>query len=99
MNNDRRYVGVWRGGSDRHYLWNVDSWEKLVAKWKELAPRNYRLIDIDIRRSGGKTHYTGVWREGSDGYALWHSRTWENMVAKWKELGAENMRLVNLAIP
>jgi Subtilase family/Bacterial tandem repeat domain 1 len=92
------YTGVWRAGTDAHYLWvNVD-WNNFVAKWQELAGQNLRLVDLEIDQFGSETRYSGVWRAGNDPYYLWVNASWDSFVAKWQELSAQNLRLIDLEI-
>ena len=43
-----KYAGVWRQGSDGHYLWAGVDWENFTSKWKELAKQNLRLTSLEI---------------------------------------------------
>ena len=47
IDGNRKYAGVWRGGSDGYYLWSGVHWDSIVAKWQELAAQNLRLIDLE----------------------------------------------------
>ena len=91
----RKWGGVWRHGTDGHYLWVGVDWKAFEAKWKELGKQNLRLIDVEPYVDGGKVKWAGVWREGSDGYYLWVEQ-WPSFEAKWKELSKQNLRLVDI---
>jgi hypothetical protein len=40
------YAGVWRAGSDAHYLWAGVDWNNFQAKWNELSNQNLRLTKL-----------------------------------------------------
>ena len=92
----RRYIGVWREGTDGYYLWAGVDWKSFTAKWKELGKQNLRLIDIETYTENGQRLYTGVWRGGSDGYYLWAGVDWDSFSEKWEELADQNLRLVDV---
>jgi hypothetical protein len=46
--SERLYIGVWRGGSDSHYLWSGVDWENFVSKWAENGQNDLQLIDFEI---------------------------------------------------
>ena len=92
------YAGVWRAGSDAHYLWVDADWLHFEAKWKALSEQSLRLVSLSTYSVEGTTQFAGVWREGSDGYALWVGATWEEFVAKWQAFAEQSLRLVDLAI-
>lgn len=92
------YSGVWRGGTDAHYLWVNASWNSFVAKWQELAAKNLRLHDLKITREGGVERFHGVWRAGTGGHYLWVNASWASFLAKFNELSAQNLRLVDLEV-
>lgn len=94
----QEYLGIWRAGNDSYALYRFNSWEEFTAKWKEVAAKNQRLVDVEVVKNGNALQYTGVWRSGQDGYALNQFTNWNDFVAKWKELGAKNLRLVDLEI-
>lgn len=95
---DQTYSGVWRQGSDPYYLWVNASWNSFVAKWQELAPKNLRLVDLKITRTGADERFHGVWRGGTGGYYLWVNADWNSFVAKWQQLGSQNLRLVDIEV-
>jgi hypothetical protein len=37
----RLFTGVWRAGSDAHYLWAGVEWNDFVKKWEELSDQNF----------------------------------------------------------
>jgi C1A family cysteine protease len=90
------YSGVWRAGSDAHYLWVNASWSNFNAKWQQLSAQNLRLVDLKSYRVGGNRLWAGVWRAGSDAHYLWVNANWANFVAKWQQLSAQNLRLTVL---
>ena len=95
---EQTYSGVWRQGTDAHYLWVNASWDSFVAKWQELAGQNLRLVDLKITREAGSDRFHGVWRQGTGGYYLWVNASWDSFVAKWQELAGQNLRLVDLEV-
>ena len=92
------YVGAWRKGSDGYALYKYNNWTSFTNKWKDLADRNLRLVDIEVETIGNRTHYLGVWRKGSDGYALYRYNNWTSFTNKWKELAGKNLRLVDMEV-
>jgi hypothetical protein len=91
------YVGIWRAGDDRYYLWHVNSWAAFVEKWKELGKARMRLTNLETFMVGGSRRYVGVWREGRDAYYLWRATGWKAFTDKWAELAEKNLRLVDVA--
>jgi hypothetical protein len=87
------WSGVWRSGSDGHYLWVNASLDNFIAKWQELSAQNLRLVDLENITVGGQQRWSGVWRSGTGGHFLWVNADWNNFVAKWQELSAQNLRL------
>jgi hypothetical protein len=92
------YTGVWRQGSDAHYLWVNASWSSFNAKWQELGPQNLRLVDMKITRENGVERYHGVWRQGTGGYYLWVNADQNSFVTKWQQLAAQGLRLVDIEV-
>jgi C1A family cysteine protease len=90
------FSGVWRAGSDAHYVWVNASWDSFRAKWEELSKQNLRLVDLDVYTIGGNTVWAGVWRAGSDAHYVWVNASWDNFRAKWEELSKQNLRLTVL---
>jgi hypothetical protein len=98
MSTGASYAGVWRAGTDAHFLWAGTSWANFEAKWKEVSQQNLRLVDLKVSTVGGSTRYSGVWRAGSDPHYLWVGVDWPSFNAKWEELSAQNLRLTNLEV-
>jgi len=92
------YTGVWRQGSDAHYLWVNSSWNNFVAKWQQLAQQNLRLVDMKITRENGVERFHGVWRQGTGGYYLWVNANQADFVAKWQQLAAQGLRLLDIEV-
>jgi len=92
------YTGVWRQGTDAHYLWVNASWNSFVAKWQQLAPQNLRLVDLKITREAGVERFHGAWRQGSGGHYLWVNASQQSFVTKWQQLAAQGLRLVDLEV-
>jgi hypothetical protein len=93
---DEPYVGVWRAGDDRYYLWHVSGWAAFVDKWKQLGKARMRLTNLESFATGGHRHFVGVWREGRDPYYLWRASGWKAFTDKWDELARKNLRLVDV---
>ncbi len=70
-NGKRVYSGVWEPGSGKHALYRYSSWSSFVAKWQELNPKGYRLVDVERVKHGNAFWYYGVWRAGTDKYGLY----------------------------
>jgi hypothetical protein len=79
-----KYAGVWRAGSDAHFLWSGVDFGSFKSKWEELSKQNLRLVDLEIYQEGA-TKFTGVWRAGSDAHYLWVGADWESFAGKWYE--------------
>lgn len=92
------YTGVWRAGSDNHYLWANANWNSFRSKWDELSREDLRLADMNIHQVAGELRYTGVWRAGSGRHYLWVNTSWDNFRAKWQELAQQNLRLTVLKV-
>ena len=91
------FSGIWRAGSDGHYLWVNSSWSDFSAKWSTLSSQGLRLVDLDSYVStGGSQLWAGVWRAGNDGHYLWVNAEWSSLVAKWQALAAQGLRLTVL---
>ena len=91
----RRYSGVWRAGTDGHYLWVGVDWNNFQAKWTQLSNQGLRLTVLRTYVDGNTVRYAGVWRAGTDGHYLWAGVDWNNFNAKWEELSKQNLRLVS----
>ncbi len=92
------YTGVWRQGTDAHYLWVNASWTSFVTKWQELTAQSLRLHSFKITRDNGNERFHGVFRAGQGGHYLWVNADQVSFVAKWQELAAQGLRLVNLEV-
>lgn len=90
------YAGVFRGGTDGHYLWVGATWPSFVAKWQQLSNQGLRLIDFETDVVAGARRFTGVWRAGNDAHYLWVGVTWPSFVQKWSELSRAGLRLIDL---
>ena len=91
-----KYAGVYGAGNWGHYLYAGLTQAAFNAKWTELGGQGYRLVDVEVYKSGGSTFYAGVWKYGTGGYALWHAGSWTNFTNKWAELSGQGLRLVDL---
>jgi hypothetical protein len=72
------YLGVFRhkqGASGDGGLLAGLSWQELVAKRKEFAPRAY-LSDVETYMDGGTRKFAGVWRPGRGNGALYLMDDW-----------------------
>ncbi|MEI6408035.1 MAG: peptidoglycan DD-metalloendopeptidase family protein [Bacteroidota bacterium] len=95
-NGNLKYAGVYGAGNWGHYLIAGLSQSAFNAKWNEYGAQGYRLVDIEVYKSGGATLYAGVFKAGSGNYALWHAGNWSSFTTKWNELSAQGYRLVDL---
>ncbi|MCH9651210.1 MAG: beta-lactamase family protein [Deltaproteobacteria bacterium] len=64
-NGTYRYVGVWRGGSNRRALYRYTTWTAFKRKWAQLAERGYSLLDLEV----AQRNTSGAWYVGSFGPA------------------------------
>jgi hypothetical protein len=87
------YSGVWRGGSEGHYLWANAGWDNFKAKWQELSGAGLRLVDVETYQGNGPRLWAGAWRAGTDAHYLWVNAPWDNFKAKWQELSNQGLRL------
>src|SRR5215217_438923 len=83
------YSGVWRGGSEGHYLWANAGWDNFKAKWQELSGAGLRLVDVETYQGNGPRLWAGAWRAGTDAHYLWVNAPWDNFKAKWQELSGQ----------
>jgi Bacterial tandem repeat domain 1 len=96
-NAKRVYVGVFRTGTDGHFLWADADSNGLVAKWKELSHKGFRLIDLTTYHDGGQPLYGAVFRAGNDGYAL-YGANWNDFNANWKTAATQGLRLLKAGV-
>ena len=66
-NGQVKWAGVWREGTDAHYLWSA-YWPSFEAKWNELSGQGLRLVALDTYQSGTTRMWAGAWRAGTDGH-------------------------------
>jgi hypothetical protein len=92
----RKYIGVWRSGTDAYALWGGLDWPTFESKWQQLAAQGQRLIDIEVYEEAGQMRYTGVWRAGTDGYYLWVGVDWNSFQSTWQMLAGQNQRLIDI---
>ncbi len=95
-NGVTKYAGVYGAGSWGHYLYAGLTQAAFNTKWAQLGGQGYRLVDVEVYKSGGATFYAGIWKSGSGGYALWHSGSWSSFTTKWAEMNAHGYRLLDL---
>ncbi len=95
-NGNLKYAGVYGAGNWGHHLIAGLSQAAFNAKWSELGGQGYRLVDIEVYKSGNSTLYAGVFKPGTGGYALWHAGSWASFTSKWSELSGQGLRLVDL---
>ncbi|MBC7774959.1 MAG: peptidoglycan DD-metalloendopeptidase family protein [Phycisphaerae bacterium] len=95
-NGNLKYAGVYGAGNWGYGLYAGMTQAAFNAKWSELGGQGYRLVDVEVYKSGGSTLYAGVFKAGSGGYALWHANSWANFTSKWSELNGQGYRLVDL---
>lgn len=92
----KRYAGVFRAGTDGHFLWVGADWPGFVAKWEELNNNGFRLKDLDTYTEGGKRLYNGVFQAGVGDHFLWAGVEWPAFTEKWTELSGKGFRLIDL---
>ena len=91
-----KYAGVYGAGNWGHYLFAGMTQAAFNAKWSELGGQGYRLMDVEVYKSGAATLYAGVFKAGAGAYALWHSSNWTNFTTKWAEMNGQGYRLVDV---
>ncbi len=97
LNGNLKYAGVYGAGNWGYYLIAGLTQAAFNTKWSEYGGQGYRLVDVEVYKSGGTTYYAGVFKYvGSGGYALWHSTSWSNFTSKWSEMSSQGYRLVDL---
>ncbi len=95
-NGNLRYAGVYGAGNWGHHLVAGMTQAAFNTKWAELGGQGFRLVDVEVYKSGNNTLYAGVFKSGAGGYALWHAGNWANFTSKWDELSKQGYRLVDL---
>ncbi|MEO6037999.1 MAG: peptidoglycan DD-metalloendopeptidase family protein, partial [Saprospiraceae bacterium] len=96
LNGNLKYAGVYGAGNWGYQLIAGLSQAAFNTKWSEFGAQGYRLVDVEVYKSGGSTYYAGVFKAGSGGYALWHASSWSSFTTKWNELSGQGYRLVDL---
>jgi hypothetical protein len=95
---DPVFAGVWsekEGNSLGGGLYVDQTWEGLVAHWKQLGANQY-LADVEVYRQNGKLRYAGLWRVGSGNGALFVHR-WDEFIKTWNEL-KQTQELIDIEI-
>ena len=95
-NGNLKYAGVYGAGNWGHHLVAGMTQAAFNTKWAELGGQGFRLVDVEVYKSGNATLYAGVFKAGGGGYALWHAGNWANFTSKWNELSKQGYRLVDL---
>lgn len=95
-NGNLKYAGVYGAGNWGHHLVAGMTQAAFNTKWAELGGQGFRLVDVEVYKSGNTTLYAGVFKAGGGGYALWHAGNWANFTSKWDELSKQGYRLVDL---
>ncbi|MCC7467393.1 MAG: peptidoglycan DD-metalloendopeptidase family protein, partial [Saprospiraceae bacterium] len=95
-NGNLKYAGVYGAGNWGHHLVAGMTQAAFNNKWAELGGQGFRLVDVEVYKSGNTTLYAGVFKAGGGGYALWHAGNWANFTSKWDELSKQGYRLVDL---
>jgi hypothetical protein len=72
------------------------TWEKLVARWKELGAQGQYLADVEAYRRDGQWQFAAVWRRGPGNGALLLA-AWKDFVKAWQELKA-SQDLIDLEV-
>lgn len=91
-----KYAGVYGAGNWGHYLVAGLTQAAFGDKFTEYGAQGYRLVDVEVYKSGGTKLYAGVFKPGSGARALWHANTWASFTSKWDELSGQGYRLVDL---
>ena len=92
------YTGVFRAGTDGHYMFAGLTETAFVAKNTELKGKGVRLSDMSISTVGGNVRYTGVWRAGTGKTALQTGTTWAAFTTEWGTLSGQGHRLIDLEV-
>jgi hypothetical protein len=75
-----------------------DDWDGFEAKWKELARKNLRLIDLETWLDCKTRRYAGVFRSGTYSQALWVGDDWFGFEKQWQAQAKKGRRLVDIEV-
>lgn len=95
-NGNLKYAGVYGPGTWGHQLVAGLTQAAFNTQWNTFGAQGYKLVDMEVYKSGGQTLYAGVFKYGAGGYALWHASSWASFTTKWNELSSQGLRLVDL---
>ena len=92
------FAAVWsekEGNTLGGGLFIDQTWESLVARWKQLGSNQY-LADVEAYRHKGQLRYAAAWRVGPGNGALF-LLGWDDFARKWNEL-KEVQELIDIEI-
>ena len=92
------HSGVFRAGSDGHYLWSVTGWDAFTKKWDELGKSGFRLVDVETFPVGTSRQFIGVFRQGSGAYALESVTGYDRFVQACERYNSGGLRLVDIHV-
>lgn len=96
--NTKTFTGVWRAGTDKHYLWSGVDKTGIVSKNNSLKNEGLRLVDLDVTNQGGSIKYSGAWRAGSGKTFLQPGTSWAAFTQEWDNLSKDGYRLIDLEV-
>jgi hypothetical protein len=96
LNGNLKYAGVYGAGTWGHQLIAGLNQADFNTKWSQFGAQGYKLVDVEVYKSGGTTLYAGVFKYGAGGYALWHAGSWSSFTSQWATLNSQGLRLVDL---
>ncbi|MFN4256943.1 MAG: peptidoglycan DD-metalloendopeptidase family protein [Saprospiraceae bacterium] len=90
------YVGVFRSGTDGHWMQTEMSRTAFVNQDNNLKNQGLRLTDISIYKSGTTLKYSGVWRAGTQNSFVQPGTTLSAFVSEWQAKSAQGLRLIDI---
>lgn len=92
----RQFMGLFKRGSGKHYLFSIAGWDEFTAQWDVLSNQGLRLVDMATYTESGTRFFAGVFREGTGDYALFSVTGWDEFTKCWDDNSKLNMRLVDV---
>ena len=96
ISGNRKWVGVFMEGNDKHALHRNLSKQEFHSKQRELAKQGLRLIDMEVYTAKGQQYWSGVWRESNSQYEVHRGERFCSFNKKVEELRNEGYELFDL---
>ena len=89
----RKYVGVWEGGSGSNLITKPMDWNAFLDKGEEMRKKGLRLDDLEIFKKGSQERYVGSWRNGTGKNKITKGLPWKDFLKKGENLTKKGYRL------